>query len=207
LKWVDIARLELTSRRYYRNGCRLLAAHRELLPVAEQPLKDIIVVMRGTGQRNARELYRMRVENIDFDAGAITVPDSKTRSGTRSVPLGDRVERILRVRCAGRSKGWVWQSRYRDKHIGDAMVSRQWIRAREAAGLPPDLVLYCARHDYGSYVLRKTGNLKVVMDTMGHRDVRSALVYQHHEVDVAREVINARHITRHTAKNDDLASA
>ena len=53
-------------------------AERRLMPVAEQPLKDIIVVMRDTGMRNARELYRMRVENIEYDAGSITVPDSKT---------------------------------------------------------------------------------------------------------------------------------
>jgi hypothetical protein len=126
LEWVDNGRLESDSRRYYRNGWRLLAktkiagkrmdkitkddieklkfpgspsngnnaprtlrrmlnkakehkritnvpelalfkewgrslrlneeAERRLLPVAEQPLKDIIVVMRGTGLRNAREL-------------------------------------------------------------------------------------------------------------------------------------------------------
>ena len=36
--------------------------------MAEQPLKDIIVVMRDTGMRNARELYCMRVENVDAEA-------------------------------------------------------------------------------------------------------------------------------------------
>jgi hypothetical protein len=141
LDWVDTGRLEEDTRRYYRNGWRLLKAkkiagkrldkitkkeiekltfagspsnannalrtlsrmlnmakedklvhaipevplfkewgrslrlndeaERRLLPVAEQPLKDIIVVMRDTGQRNARELYRMRVENIDVDGGTI----------------------------------------------------------------------------------------------------------------------------------------
>jgi integrase len=50
--------------------------------------------------RNARELHRLRVENIDYDALAITVPDSKTESGTRSVPLSDRVSEILRSRSA-----------------------------------------------------------------------------------------------------------
>ena len=176
-------------------------AERRLLPVAEQPLKDIIVVMRDTGMRNARELYRMRVENIDYDAGSIIVPDSKTESGTRPVPLSDRVSAILRLRCQGRTEGWVWQSRYRGKRIGAAMVNRQWNRAREAAGLPRDLVLYCARHDYGSFVLSKTGNLKVVMDLLGHSDYRSALNYQHHEIDVARDLLNSRHTLRHTAKS------
>jgi len=33
--------------------------------------KDIIVLMRDTGMRNARELYRMRVENIDWNSRVI----------------------------------------------------------------------------------------------------------------------------------------
>ena len=181
-------------------------AERRLLPVAVQPLKDIIVVMRDTGMRNARELYRMRVENIDYDAHTITIPDSKTKSGTRPVPMTDRVGEILRTRCAGRSEGWVWQSRRGGLHIGAAMVNRQWGRAREAAGLPRDLKLYCARHDYGSFILGKTGNLKVAMDLLGHTDYRSALVYQHHGVEVAREILNARHIPRHSPQNGNPVS-
>ena len=141
LQWVETGRLEADSRRYYRNGWRLLEqtkiagmrmdqitkdeveklqfpgsasngnnalrtlrrmyskakedklifevpdfalfkehgrslrlndeAERRLSAVADQPLKDIIVVMRDTGMRNARELYCMRVENVDFDTGTI----------------------------------------------------------------------------------------------------------------------------------------
>ena len=144
LEWVGTGRLEFDTRRYYRNGWRLLEqtkiagmrmeqitkdeieklefpgsasngnnalrtlrrmfskakedkrifevpdfalfkerrrslrlndeAERRLSAVAEQPLKDIIVEMRDTGMRNARELYCMRVENVDFDAGTIFHP-------------------------------------------------------------------------------------------------------------------------------------
>jgi integrase len=177
LEWVDTGRLEESSRRYYRNGWRLLQKskiagrrmdqitrddieklkfpgspsnannalrtlrrmfskakegkrvrqipdfslykerrrslrlneepERRLLPVAEQPLNDIIVVMRDTGMRNARELYRMRVENLDFDAGTIFTPDSKTECGRRFIPMSERVRAILEVRSAGRTEGWV----------------------------------------------------------------------------------------------------
>ena len=191
LQWVETGRLESDSRRYYRNGWRLLKqtkiagkrmdqvtkdeveklqfpgsasngnnaaadaaeddskakedklifevpdfalfkehgrslrlddeAERRLSPVAEQPLKDIIVVMRDTGMRNARELYCMRVENVDFDAGTIFTPDSKTESGRRFIPMSSRVKQILgraagdgpRAGCGSRdtrestlAKGW-----------------------------------------------------------------------------------------------------
>ncbi|HYL13742.1 MAG TPA: hypothetical protein VEV41_11945 [Terriglobales bacterium] len=59
-------------------------------------------------------------------------------------------------------------------------------------GLPEGLVLYCARHDFGTYVLQKTGNIAAVMNTMGHSDVRTAMVYQHPELNLVREAINAR---------------
>jgi integrase len=142
-------------------------AERRLVPVPDQPLRDIIAVMRDTGMRNARELYRTRVENVDFDSGTIFTPNSKTASGRRFIPMSNRVNEILAARSAGRSEGWVWQSRSKGKHVGAAMVNRQWVRAREAAGLPRDLKLYCARHDHGSFVLSKTGNLKAVMNAMG----------------------------------------
>jgi len=35
--------------------------------------------------------------------------------------------------------------------------------ARAKAGLPMNLVLYCGRYDFGTRVLKKTGNLKLVM--------------------------------------------
>jgi hypothetical protein len=41
-------------------------------------------------------------------------------------------------------------------------------------------------------VLQKTGNIAAVMNTMGHSDVKTAMVYQHPELNVVREAINAR---------------
>jgi site-specific recombinase XerC len=120
--------------------------------------------------------------------------------------MSSRVAAILGARCRGSSEAWVWQSRLKGKHIGAAMVNRQWVRARKAAGLPSDLVLYCARHDYGSFVLSKTGNLKAVMNTMGHADVKSAMVYQHPEGEAIRDALNARHIPRHTSQNGNPVS-
>ena len=128
-------------------------AERKLLLVAEQPLKDVIVLMRDTGMRNARELYRMRIENIDWSTRLIFNPNSKTAKGRRFIPMSDRVVNLLMVRCAGRREGWVFPSRYQGKHITGGLVNKQWVKARHEAGLPQDLVLYCARHDFGSYVL------------------------------------------------------
>ena len=63
-----------------------------------------------------------------------------------------------------------------------------------------NLVLYCARHDFGNVCYRTTGNLKAVMDSMGHVDVKTAMKYQHPELEIVRLALNSRHILRHTGE-------
>ena len=51
------------------------------------------------------------------------------------------------------------------------------------------------------------GNLKAVMNVMGHGDVRSTMVYQHPDGEITRNVLNARHIPQPTVSNDNQATA
>ena len=151
--------------------------------------RDIVILMRDTGMRNQRELYRMRIENLDWQTRVIFVPDSKTAEGRRLVPMSRRVSDLWRARCGTRSEGWVFPSdRAASGHLRS--IDRIFREARRKAGLPKELVLYCARHDYGTRVLTRTGNLAAVMKTMGHRDVKTAMHYQHPELDVVRAALD-----------------
>jgi integrase len=155
-----------------------------------ETFRDVVILIRDSGMRNERELYRVRIENIDWPGKFIFVPDSKTPSGRRKVPMSDRVLELLRIRCQGRSEGWVFPSkRSRSGHL--TTVAKLFREARDRAGLPKDLVLYCGRHDFGTRVLQETGNLAAVMKTMGHKDVRTAMRYQHPELEIVREALNS----------------
>lgn len=154
-----------------------------------QLFKDIVILMRDTGMRNERELYRVRIENIDWNNKVVLVPDSKTPDGRRIVPISDRAFQVLRARCVGRLEGWVFQSK-RSKAGHLTTMADHFRQARRKAGLPENLVLYCGRHDYGTRVMKQTGNLKAVMLTMGHKDVKTAMRYQHPEVEIVRQALN-----------------
>jgi len=150
---------------------------------------DIIALMRDTGMRNERELYRTRIENLDWSNRVIFVPDSKTEEGRRRVPMSNRAFAILRERCGTRREGWVFPSkRSASGHL--TTMANLFREARRKAGLPENLVLYCGRHDYGTRVLKNTGNLAAVMKTMGHRDVKTAMQYQHPELEIVRAALN-----------------
>jgi integrase len=151
--------------------------------------RDVMALMRDTGMRNERELYRIRVENLDWNNRVIFVPDSKTEEGRRRVPMSNRTFAILKERCRTKREGWVFPSkRSASGHLTTmAMLFRE---ARRRAGLPEHLVLYCGRHDYGTRVLKNTGNLAAVMKTMGHKDVKTAMQYQHPELEIVRAALD-----------------
>jgi integrase len=79
-------------------------------PRTRELFQDIVILMRDTGMRNERELFRMRIDNLDWQNRVIFVPDSKTVEGRRLVPMSSRVFELLRNRCSARQEGWVFPS-------------------------------------------------------------------------------------------------
>jgi len=171
--------------------CRLIkaAAACKWRTSAFEQFRDIVMLIRDTGMRNERELYRMRIQDLDFEKKVIFVPDSKTAKGRRTVPMSDRVFQILQGRCENRAEGWVFPSK-RSKSGHLTTVAHRFCEARKKAGFSEKLVLYCGRHDFGTRVLNTTGNLKAVMEVMGHKDVHTAMRYQHPELELVRAALN-----------------
>ena len=66
------------------------------------------------------------------------------------------------------------------------------------AGLPESRVLYCARHTFGTAAYGATGNLAMVMNVMGHTDIRTAMRYQHPVLDSVREAHRSEKSTSQT---------
>ena len=61
----------------------------------------------------------------------------------------------------------------------------------ETARAPfPEYAAPDGRHDYGTRILKRTGNLAAVMRTMGHKDVKTAMQYQHPELEIVRAALD-----------------
>jgi integrase len=173
----------------------------KLLAVAKQPVKDVLIIMQDTGMR-PDEVFRIRVENIDWTRRLIFNPGGKTKAARRHVPISERMLDILMLRCSGKREGWLFPSaRAAGGHL--TTVAKQFRDARSKAGLPGQLVLYCARHTFGTAAYEATGNLAMVMNVMGHTDVRTSMRYQHPVLDSVREAIDQRNL-RHNPRHNEL---
>jgi integrase len=176
-----------------RDGILDDATEAKLLAVARQPLKDVLLIMRDMGLRPA-EVFRMRWEHVHWDKRLYFNPYGKSRKARRWVPLSQRVFDALKLR-AGNKSDWVFPSR---RAIAGHLttVAKQFREARSMAGLPKGLVLYHARHAFGTYAMAQTKNPALVRDVMGHADLRTTMIYQHPELEPLREAIDGRNKER-----------
>ena len=148
------------------------------------------MIMRDSGMRNQKEVFRMRWEHMDWENCRYFVYDSKSPKGRRYVPISPRVRQGLLTRYSGQTEGWIFPSKRAGcGHV--TTVAKQFEKARKEAGLPTDLVLYCARHGFGTEMYRATKNLFAVMNVMGHTAVSTTMKYQHQDIDEVAAV--ARH--------------
>ena len=173
----------------------------KLFAVAKQPMNDFLVIIQDTGMR-PEEVFRIRIENIEWTRKVIFNPHGKTRASRRNVPISERMFDRLMFRCAGKQDGWLFPSpRAADGHL--TTVAKQFREARRKAGLPESLVLYCARHTFATTAYEATGNLAMIMKVMGHTDVRTSMRYQHPAVDSIRDAIDQRNL-RHNSRHSEL---
>jgi integrase len=157
---------------------------------ARKDVHDVLIIAQDAGMRPS-EIYRMRVENLDFETRQIWNPYGKTTKSRRFVPMSERMASALTERCLRKHEGWVFPSaRSKSGHI--TTIAKGFQMLRERTGLSKKIVLYSARHTYGSYALAATGNLFAVAGSMGHVDLKSMEPYQHHDLASLRAAINRR---------------
>jgi integrase len=122
-------------------------AEAKLLAAIGQPLQDALTIMLDTGMRPA-EVFRMRWEHVDFRQHMIFNPFGKTNNFRRYVPMSEHMLEALWVRAAGKTEGWVFPANSKLGHL--MTVAKAFSEARRKAGLAKSVVLYCARHTFGT---------------------------------------------------------
>ncbi|MGE0094227.1 MAG: tyrosine-type recombinase/integrase [Alphaproteobacteria bacterium] len=102
---------------------------------------------------------------VNFDAGTIDFPDSKT--GAKRIPLGDAAVATLN-QLETKSGVWVFPGSIRSEHIKRARLEDVWKRVRKAAALE-DARLHDFRHTVGTYSGQAGHNAFIVRDILGHK--------------------------------------
>lgn len=135
--------------------------------------RDFFWMCLFTGARKGNVL-RMRWQQLDLSLCLWQIPADEFKNGEdHCLPLSAGAMAILQRR-EGVHPVWVFPGDGPRGHLVEA--KRAWERIKRRSGLT-DVTIHDLRRTVGSYMAINGVDLVTIKETLGHKDLRSTLVY------------------------------
>jgi integrase len=167
----------LSAEELGRLGATLRCAETEGLPEKNgkrtlymRAVTATIELLLYTGCRIS-EVLNLRWEHVDFAAGVITLPETKS-GRPQLVVMNAPARQVLRVLEAGKGTSeWVLPSASRPKQpISKSRIEAAWQMIRIAAQIK-DVRIHDLRHTVGTYAGQSGANAFLVRDLLRHKNL------------------------------------
>jgi integrase len=160
----------------------------KLLLALPSELDRVIVTLAPLIGFRRGNLFKLRWEHVDFDAGVIWA--RKTKSGKPyPVPMSDEVRKILEG--LPKTSEWVFPSENPSMPLdADNWYRRVFQPACARAGIA-DFHFHDLRHTFGTRLAEAGTHLAVIQALMGHADPRTTARYTHATDEAKRAAVAA----------------
>ena len=154
------------------------------LDAAQQPLKDVALLMLDTGIRVGEavglqwpDVYLQPA--VHAKLGYITIRKGKTKNANRNLPLTARVLQMLKARKIDSKSSWVFSGNSVATAILSTSLDHQHAVLRKNLKLPPDFVLHSLRHTMLTRLGEAGADSFTIMRVAGHSSVTISQRYVH----------------------------
>lgn len=151
--------------------------------------KPLVIIALNTGIRR-KELFSLRWEDIDFNAGTILLraANAKTKK-TLIIPMNDIVSMTLKLwqEQTGKERGLIFPNPLTGKPYTNCDSS--WNALLKEAKIE-NYRWHDMRHDFASRLVMKGVDLNTVRELLGHSDLKMTMRYAHLAPEKKQTAVN-----------------
>lgn len=133
----------------------------------------------------AGEACSLRWEDVDFDAGVLSIPMPKVRRA-KSVPILANLAAVLATRPRGTPASLVF-TQPNGKPWHPQILRHHFQALGRLAGIRACLTPHSLRHTFASWSMATGGNLVALRDALGHSNVAQTAKYAHLDLTALRK--------------------
>jgi site-specific recombinase XerD len=138
--------------------------------------RTIWMTIYGAGLRIG-EAVQLRVGDIDSQEIRILVRSGKGKKDRYTVLSEGLLEQLRRYWKAYRPKQWLFFGRDPRRPLLTRTVQRVFQESRHKARILKDATPHSLRHAFATHLMANGANLLYIKDLLGHRSLKSTLVY------------------------------
>lgn len=151
----------------------------EQLFAATQNSKErcLLMTIYGSGLR-VSEVTRLRRMDVDHRQMLLHIPTASGKAINRTVPLSQRLEKILRqYYSAYQPQYWLFEGQHQ-KAYSTRSIQNIFLRTLQQAQLPTKATPRTLRHSFALHLLQQGTNLQQVHQLLGNRSIRTTQRYK-----------------------------
>ena len=146
------------------------------MEIAGYPLKHAAILILDQGIRPEE---CVAIQKVNITAESLYIPDSKTPSGKRCLPLTQRSRQTMALLCSlFPDSEWLFPGR-KGKHYTRGALDNRFTLLRQRQGWPAEFVLYSFRHSFATRLADSGAHEWEIQALLGHADIRMSSKYIH----------------------------
>ena len=167
--------------------------------------KTILYCIYSSGLRLG-ELLNLKLEDIKWERSQILIRQAKGKKD-RMVMLSEVLKNALQLYCREYKPAvYLFESTSPGKPYSPKSVQNVVKKAAKLAGIKQQVTPHVLRHCFATHLLDSGTNIRLIQELLGHKDIKTTLIYTHVTTEQATAVQSPLDRLQHLDKkrSDDI---